>query len=307
MLFSIVLVAGLATDEAEQCDGSTSQFKHTLNRCNIERVSTLSRYKFEQVYNSRKPVIVEMGLEPNAHFRRMVAKENLLSEFGKIKIMLGSANAYTRGVRESTLGEYIQDIKEQDLSRTGKATEYLFGNTHGPEWDELLKHYEHPPLERASGDYTTLSYGMGGKLSGVPFHGHGPGWSEVLIGSKHWFLYPPKVPPPEFDPDQSQLSWYKNVYQRVHALPSNISGSTDIPSFGMRTQEAPPMSYGGERQKKLAKEAAILEDEDTGLEPLPLPLHECTIRPGDLLYFPAHWQHATLNLGEYNVFVSAFT
>lgn len=36
------------------------------------------------------------------------------------------------------------------------------------------------------------------------------------------------------------------------------------------------------------------------------PLYECIIRPGEVLYFPDKWMHATLNVEEYNVFVSVF-
>jgi len=35
-------------------------------------------------------------------------------------------------------------------------------------------------------------------------------------------------------------------------------------------------------------------------------LYECTLTPGDILYFPAMWMHATLNVDAYNVFMSVF-
>ena len=35
-------------------------------------------------------------------------------------------------------------------------------------------------------------------------------------------------------------------------------------------------------------------------------LQECTTGPGEMLYFPAKWMHATLNMSPYNVFVSLF-
>lgn len=34
-----------------------------------------------------------------------------------------------------------------------------------------------------------LSFGVGGANSGVSFHFHGPGWSEVLHGRKLWMVY----------------------------------------------------------------------------------------------------------------------
>ena len=32
----------------------------------------------------------------------------------------------------------------------------------------------------------------------------------------------------------------------------------------------------------------------------------CTVRPGEAIYIPFNWWHATLNLDAYNVFTSAF-
>jgi Cupin-like domain len=44
----------------------------------------------------------------------------------------------------------------------------------------------------------------------------------------------------------------------------------------------------------------------TSLTPDQLP-YECTLEPGDILYFPHAWYHATINLDPYTVFVSTFT
>lgn len=34
--------------------------------------------------------------------------------------------------------------------------------------------------------------------------------------------------------------------------------------------------------------------------------YECVLEPGDMLYFPNSWMHATLNLDQFNLFVSVF-
>lgn len=34
---------------------------------------------------------------------------------------------------------------------------------------------------------------------------------------------------------------------------------------------------------------------------------ECTLNPGDIIYFPNMWWHATINLDPYSAFVSTFT
>ena len=57
---------------------------------------------------------------------------------------------------------------------------------------------------------TTLSFGIGGRGSGVPFHIHGPGFNEVVHGGKRWFLYAPGAKP-AWNPDDSQAMWVERV------------------------------------------------------------------------------------------------
>ncbi len=49
-----------------------------------------------------------------------------------------------------------------------------------------------------------FSFGVASALTGVPFHFHGPGFAETLVGRKRWFLYHPSFKP-DFDPDQSTI------------------------------------------------------------------------------------------------------
>jgi mannose-6-phosphate isomerase class I len=54
---------------------------------------------------------------------------------------------------------------------------------------------------------------------------------------------------------------------------------------------------------------ALLQDMNMSmatLQQLADNLHECVIHPGEILYFPSMWMHATLNLDSYNVFMSLF-
>lgn len=48
------------------------------------------------------------------------------------------------------------------------------------------------------------------------------------------------------------------------------------------------------------------EAEAEALRTLGSQLQECSLRPGEVLYFPAMWPHATLNTDGYNAFVSVF-
>ena len=149
---------------------------------------------------------------------------------------------------------------------SGNNTWYLFGDQVEEFWDHFLSSYRWPhlsaELKRADpvSYHQTAAFGIGGAGSGVPFHLHGGGWSEVLHGAKHWYLFDLSIGStyPQDDPQQSQWDWTLNRYPRL-------------------TNE--------EQQA----------------------LHECTIRPGETLYFPTKWFHATLNTEPYTVFVSTFT
>uniref|UniRef100_A0A8C5WYH9 Jumonji domain containing 8 n=1 Tax=Laticauda laticaudata TaxID=8630 RepID=A0A8C5WYH9_LATLA len=143
-------------------------------------------------------------------------------------------------------------ISEEQESILYSETLYFFGDNNFTEWGFLFKKYNPPPF-RIPGTTGAYSFGIGGSGSGVPFHWHGPGFSEVIFGRKHWFLYPPEKTP-AFHPNRTTLSWFLDKY----------------PS----------------------------------LSPWEKPL-ECTIHPGEVLYFPDHWWHATLNL-DTSVFISTF-
>ncbi|NXU80749.1 JMJD8 protein, partial [Oreotrochilus melanogaster] len=131
-------------------------------------------------------------------------------------------------------------------------TLYFFGDNNFTEWGSLFQQYVAPPF-RIPGTSPAYSFGIAGSGSGVPFHWHGPGYSEVIFGRKRWFLYPPDHTP-HFHPNETTLAWLHHTYP---TLP--------------RAQR---------------------------------PL-ECTLRPGEVLYFPDRWWHATLNL-DTSVFISTF-
>ncbi|XP_024864431.1 jmjC domain-containing protein 8 isoform X2 [Kryptolebias marmoratus] len=157
--------------------------------------------------------VVLRGLTDNTKFRFLCSKWSLLAEYSSRTVRLSTANTYSYRKVDVPFQEFV---------------------------DELLK----PQAADALGS---------GPGTGVPFHWHGPGYSEVIYGRKRWFLFPPDHEP-HFHPNRTTLSWVTETYPN---LP---------------------------------------EDE--------APL-ECTIRPGEVLYFPDRWWHATLNL-DLSVFISTF-
>nr|XP_060642260.1 jmjC domain-containing protein 8 isoform X2 [Anolis sagrei ordinatus] len=221
--------------------------------CTIERRdASLTYAEFIQQYAFSRPVILQ-GITDNSEFQAHCTKEELLAKFGDHHIRLSTANTYSYQKVDLLFLEYVDQLLEpQDLDSLGSETLYFFGDNNFTEWGSLFRSYTPPPF-RIPGTTGAYSFGIAGSGSGVPFHWHGPGFSEVIFGRKRWFLYPPEKMP-KFHPNRTTLSWLLDTYPF-------------LPSWER------PM--------------------------------ECTIHPGEVLYFPDRWWHATLNL-DTSVFISTF-
>jgi hypothetical protein len=271
---------------------------------------------------------------------------------------------------------------------------YLFGGNFGGVWDSMRDAYRLPPCLVCS-QCGAVTIGIGGHLSGVSFHHHGPGFSEVIEGSKRWFLFPPpsllplplsllptspdQSPDPDsdsdhdmgtdtdthegqctidglinkrsrpgvdaggresrsrvremFDPNMTVHEWVEQIYPSyvTHHIPFSTSIESAVSLDGPRTgpgveQEQKNSSksemvtcVGGEGLS-VDKHSGTYSDSDSdsnrsrgrgrgrerGRVEHSGGLQECTTGPGEMLYFPAQWMHATLNMSPYNVFVSLF-
>lgn len=197
-----------------------------------------------------------------ATFTQMSSIQNIsTSTFPhNFNVTLSSSNSFSSHRRSIPLSQYIDEtldndeILPHDLSNL---TWYLFGETYSDEWRKmLLRYYCLPPCQTCTDDLSALSFGIGGKGSGVQWHVHGPGFSESIHGTKHWVLYPPEKKP-EYDPDYTSRHWMEEVY-------TTLVSSSSLP-------------------------------------------FECTVMPGEMIYFPDGWYHATINLSPYTAFISTFT
>ncbi|XP_039934886.1 jmjC domain-containing protein 8 [Hirundo rustica] len=222
-------------------------------RCTVERADASLTYSlFLQRFAFSRPVILG-GVTDNSAFRALCTREKLLAAFGPFPVRLSTANTYSYRKVDVPFQEYVEHLlTPQDPARLGSDTLYFFGDNNFTEWGPLFQHYVPPPF-RIPGTSPAYSFGIAGSGSGVPFHWHGPGFSEVIFGRKRWFLYPPDKTP-HFHPNETTLAWLQHTYPT--------------------------------------------------LPPAQRPL-ECTLRPGEVLYFPDRWWHATLNL-DTSVFISTF-
>ncbi|XP_032701854.1 jmjC domain-containing protein 8 [Lontra canadensis] len=179
-------------------------------RCAVERRADLSYSEFVQHYAFSRPVILQ-GLTDNSRFRALCSRERLLASFGDTVVRLSTANTYSYRKVDLPFQEYVEHLLHpQDPTSLGNDTLYFFGDNNFSEWASLFKHYSSPPFSLL-GTTTAYSFGIAGAGSGVPFHWHGPGFSEVIYGRKRWFLYPPEKTP-EFHPNKTTLAWLQDIY-----------------------------------------------------------------------------------------------
>lgn len=215
-----------------------------------------------------EPIIITTESSYNYDFVERTKQTNILHQFPPdFHVRLSSSNSYSSHRRTISLTQYLQEaIVEHDLSnkvaKKSNETWYLFGETFSDEWKRLLDHFILPPCQKCTREFSSLSFGLGGYASGVQWHFHGPGFSEVIHGSKHWILFPPtysKDDIPFYDnPFYTSFLWMEEIYETLS-----------------------------------------LEKKEQ--------LYQCSLRAGEMIYFPDSWHHATINTGYYNVFVSTFT
>uniref|UniRef100_A0A0K0DC39 JmjC domain-containing protein n=1 Tax=Angiostrongylus cantonensis TaxID=6313 RepID=A0A0K0DC39_ANGCA len=243
MLFLLLFfVKSRADDTITNSGGWETELKDIVGRhgpCNIERhdANDLTQKEFLMRFAHSEPVIIYNV--DNEEFRRLTMREKMLEDWKDFPVTLNSANTYSY-------------TRPQSIATPGNETMYLFGDIDQKLWAPLLAAYKLPKWSLP--DHSpALSFGLAGAGTGVPFHFHGPGFAEVVYGSKRWFLYPYEHRP-DFEPDKSTLEWYLIKYP---LLPK---------------------------------------------EKLPL---ECLLKPGEIIFFPDKWWHATLN-SETSVFISTF-
>lgn len=246
----------------------------TENPCSVEQVDRLSVAMFRDLYKGRKPVVFKAG---DGAFQNETTREALLAEYSSIDVTLSSSNSFSAGRMDTTLGDYIESfMMEQGPDSRANESWYLFGDTRGPEWQRLQGMYQ-PPLDGPLDD-PAVSLGLGGLGSGVSFHTHGPAFAETVHGAKRWFLAPP-AQRPDFHPNESSIAW---VHDRW--LPAFIR---QCPMASASPRSCAKLDPSGWRS--------------------PLDMLECTVPAGSAIYIPDGWWHATLNMGDWNVFVSTFT
>ena len=257
--------------------------------CTLDRAdaSSLTPAAFATRYQRpNRPVVLTGLASRNAEFRAMCHRDALLERWGDAAIVLSTANTHSYDKHVKTLREYAEHhMAPQTLDARGDETLYWFGDNDHGEWAPHFERYKAPPHVPATAD-VALSFGVGGPLSGVPLHVHGPGFSEMIVGRKHWWLAP-HAPKPRFDPNATALEWALGWIE-AEAARAAEAGREEA---GASNDEDP-------KKRRDDDANAPRADDAPGF-------FECTVGEGEAVYFPDGWWHATLNLDE-SVFMSSF-
>ena len=103
---------------------------------------------------------------------------------GHTVVQLSSANAISHTKVHRPLSHYLDTMATAVAGPArGNETFYLFGPAAelSPKLHGIIGAYERPPFAEAD---AAFSFGIGPAGSGVPFHVHGHGFSEVIHGAK---------------------------------------------------------------------------------------------------------------------------
>lgn len=279
----IFILVGLAHFSCTHCQ-----------KCNIPRVDIITDKSIE-ILNDLPPypIIYHLANKTDRKgemLKKITELSYLLEHHGEDDVVLSSSNAYSHGKHNCKLREYLSIFDKQssvkDLLLNNQANEsyYLFGYNYDGIWKQISDNYVIDNCQHCEA-VGAKTVGIGANNSGVVFHFHGPGFAEVLYGAKQWFFYPPKVDVPRFHPNMTMTEWVSLYHQ-------DKNGEFEIDTGGeIDSDVGEYMSYS-----RLSNGTGSMSEL----------LLECVLYPNELLYFPSNWNHGTLNIGEYNVFVSTF-
>ena len=262
--------------------------------CTVDRfwIDALSLERFNREYRDQKPVVVrfieneEEAAAEWKHFQKVLSsKENLQKSHGEKVIVLSSANTFSYDKKEVKLKHYIDSrgkyLKPIKSNQKADKIWYWFGDNDHEAFGDFFPAFKRASLigkkyvpESASVAY---SYGIGGPLSGVPYHIHGPGWSESIYGRKKWFLSPP-IFEPVFNGNETAA----RAAMRFKANGNKAKFKKNI-KMGKKNDNSVEVDKYGNEKKVLT----------------------CIVNENEGIYFPDKWWHSTLNLDE-SVFMSSF-
>lgn len=239
-----------------------------------------------EYFDLQVPLLIHGNLSANMHFWDFVNDRGLfVNRYGHMELQTGEipyAQTYRPEGRQNRMVALKDFLKTMDTNRkstnqTSPTSNWIAFDKHfGLLHPDLVKDMSTPPLfesiclNRGMVDLKRLYKGeqqlsIGGRSSGAPLHSHVAAFNVVFAGVKRWTLFPPG----HLDkPDDIETIFNGKVYEE--------SFRSDA-GWGL-----------GERLSREEHELAV--HSQLGVEVLQF--------PGDVLFIPSNWGHATENLCE---------
>jgi len=234
---------------------------------------------FERTYRAQQRAVVIRNATSHVRradlFRAATSVAALRSGYGAARVTVSSANAFSYGRRQLALRDYLDAMGGVDYGcESSSADIYYWFGEHGEELAPLLDRYPLPSLAHTSVDTSPLALAL-----------------SALGGAS---AAPPPPPALSFGAagDGSGVPFHHHN-----------DGFAEVLHGAKRWL----FHYGEEPPPEFEPNATSLSWIRATLPRLPKRLAplECTIYPGDLVYFPKDVWHATLNVGT-TVFISTF-
>jgi hypothetical protein len=236
---------------------------------------------FERRYRARRRAVVIRNATSHIRqataFRAVSSVQALRAEFGSARVTVSSANAFSYGRQRMLLREYLDGMGNVDYGgerRSSSGEIYYWFGEHGEELQPLLDMYPLPALAFSSADFDLVAFATEAGGSAVAVPPPPPALSFGVAG------------------DGSGVPFH-----------THNDGFAEVLHGAKRWlfhdgEEAPPGFHPNKTSLAWIRET---------LPTLPRAKapRECTIYPGDLVYFPKGVWHSTVNVG-ITVFMSTF-
>lgn len=236
---------------------------------------------FERRYRARRRAVVIQNATSHLRqadaFRAASSVHALRAEFGSVRVTVSSANAFSYGRQRLLLRDYLDGMGDVDYGgerRSASDAIYYWFGEHGEELKPLLDMYPLPALALSSADSDLVAFATGSAGSAVAAPPPPPALSFGVAG----------------DGSGVPFHYHNDGFAEVlHGAKRWLfhDGVEAPPGFDPNTTS---LAWIRETLPKLPEARAP---------------RECTIYPGDILYFPTGVWHATVNVGT-AVFISTF-
>eukprot|EP00967_Tisochrysis_lutea_P148723 scaffold284597_cov36-Tisochrysis_lutea.AAC.1 len=236
---------------------------------------------FERAYRARgSAVVIRNATRFSAlaqGFRNATSVEALRSAFGSVHVTVSSANAFSYGRKRMLLKDYLNSMSDIDYNGESKDSSgsiyYWFGE-HGEELAPLLKRYPLPKLAISSAEADLLAFTVDSAGGSFDRRSQPPALSFGAAG------------------DGSGVPFHHHNDGFAEVL---HGAKRWLFHYG----EDPPPHFSPNKTS-----ISWIQETLPKLHSWQVPL-DCTIYPGDIIYFPRGVWHATVNVGT-TIFISTF-